>query len=378
MRIAVCGVRIRRRKALLFIAFLIIVFLAYGDLLPGIPTAITLPSTVNTAKYRLLQPHVTIDFPEDSRNIGRIPHIIHQTSKTTCVVQETEEYIQSFVSKNPEWQYYFWTDSSARKLIADKYSELLHVWDNVSRGVKRGDILRYVVLYEFGGVYADIDVENLRSLDRATNKYSCIFAPEPFEHSIFLYDRPYVINNAIILCSPKHPFLKKLIESLLLQAANKDVMESTGPIFVTNQLKQYANIRDDDEDMQQDIVNSTLTDNSPFVFQGSRNTDNDSFAVHIPNTHYFTDQIDVNARWNARKYQYWCSHFYDQSKLRQRACVEIAAKGLHRIHNEFTFTKHHWIHTWTRNLWNLFGLRNFIKPCKNIMDIVPKAFIYRE
>ena len=45
---------------------------------------------------------------------------------------------------------------------------------------------RYFVLYEYGGFYADIDSECLKSLAGVVAQHTCILGQEPEEHAQFL------------------------------------------------------------------------------------------------------------------------------------------------------------------------------------------------
>ena len=45
---------------------------------------------------------------------------------------------------------------------------------------------RYFVLYEHGGVYADLDSECLKPIQPIVEDYSCILSQEPLEHAHFL------------------------------------------------------------------------------------------------------------------------------------------------------------------------------------------------
>ena len=45
---------------------------------------------------------------------------------------------------------------------------------------------RYFVLFEHGGVYADLDSECLKPLHPIVEEYSCILSQEPLEHAHFL------------------------------------------------------------------------------------------------------------------------------------------------------------------------------------------------
>ncbi|KAH3811882.1 hypothetical protein DPMN_140299 [Dreissena polymorpha] len=161
------------------------------------------------SKY-FLEPLVTEDFPTVIGQAPKIPHIIHQTFKNEFIPNKYIPFIKSFVKYNANWTYMFWTDASARKFISDRYPDFLQVWDNYAEPINRADALRYFVLYEYGGVYADLDFECLRPLDRVTMKYAAVFPLEPFEHAVFRRRIPFCVNNAIMMAQPKHSFLRHI------------------------------------------------------------------------------------------------------------------------------------------------------------------------
>lgn len=97
----------------------------------------------NTDGISLFEPILKRDFPAKSEIPPRIPQIIHQTWKTEFIPSEFHHNIQSFVSKNPDFEYYFWTDKSARQLIKAKYPYLLETFDNYVEPVRKADLLRY-------------------------------------------------------------------------------------------------------------------------------------------------------------------------------------------------------------------------------------------
>lgn len=56
-------------------------------------------------------------------------------------------------------------------------------------GIEKSDILRYLLLYHYGGVYADLDVECLRPFEPLLRRHSgkssfgCVFGAEPHGHA---------------------------------------------------------------------------------------------------------------------------------------------------------------------------------------------------
>jgi len=202
------------------------------------------------------------------------------------------------------------------------------------------------VLYEFGGIYSDLDIESLRPLDRATLKYSCIIPTEPFEHAIFLYNRQYVINNAFMMCRPGHPFFKQVLENLinvkdLTEKAANDVMVTTGPLFLTKQFDEYIGHNGSER------YKTDNSSNSPYFYKGDYPETHED-AVYVPNTRYFTDEIDViqegliRNKCTGKLLKANCLN-----RLILRGCREIQDRGIRRNNHRFRFVRHAWHHTWT-------------------------------
>eukprot|EP01052_Picozoa_sp_SAG31_P020854 SAG31_NODE_1586_length_7821_cov_3.086765_2_plen_123_part_00 len=77
-----------------------------------------------------------------------------------------EPRIQSWLRVNPGWEYRFWTDADNKELIKTKFPEYLEMYEWYPENIQRADAIRYFILYEFGGVYADLDFEALQPLDQ--------------------------------------------------------------------------------------------------------------------------------------------------------------------------------------------------------------------
>ncbi len=71
-------------------------------------------------------------------------------------------------------------------------------------------------MYEYGGIWADLDVELLKPLDGQVLNNSCIIAQEPLVNSVLMFDNknstiPFA-SNKFMACTPKHPFFKYAIQ----------------------------------------------------------------------------------------------------------------------------------------------------------------------
>lgn len=288
------------------------------------------------------EPEAFEDFPTRPAEKPVIPHIIHQTYKDEYIPEVFSSYVKSFETKNPSWKYYFWTDKSARQLIAERHSLFLPVWDSYRKNIFRADALRYFVLYEFGGIYADLDVECLRPLDRVTNKYAAIFPPEPVEHSA-RYGYPFIINNAIMISRPKHPFLKQIIDSLSHFQPMGGLLDVAGPLFLTTQFMIYNKYRPGDAFKQRAQDDSS----APYFYKAEPEED-DVNAVYVPNTHFFMHTLNFVGR-SRLYYNDFCKQYYNNNDvIVRRACHEFWLRKTKQDPNRFTFTEHHWYQSYNR------------------------------
>ena len=318
--------------------------------------------------YPPLQPDIQEGFPTVEGVTPRIPHILHQTFKDEMIPPVYWENIQTVVKHHPTWKYYYWTDASARQFIRDRYPQYLKMWDGLGLGIKKSDAMRYFILYEFGGVYLDMDFEVVRPLDPTTTKYASIIAPEVFEHVVFLYDKEFILMNCFMSSRPQHPFFKYLMEGLLRTYRERDLLKATGPLFVTSRYMLFYNITTEDENR----TKLDCSSNSPYFYKGQLREDDEN-AVYVPNTQYFNDVIDVRYD-HVKRFQTFCNTSYDRLSLRKkRACSDIKRRGLLRTSlsdRPYAYTTHKWTHFWLdKNKYDTGEKRN-------IHALVPNCSMY--
>ena len=188
----------------------------------------------------------------------KIPKIIHQTWKTGQVQAQFAARIKSWIRRNPDWEYRFWTNEDNRNLIATHYPEHLEMYDKYPQNIQRADAVRYFILDKVGGVYADLDFEvrifrsfpsklthltsiccqALQPFDALISKHDLILGQEPEAHSHILYNIDSMICNAIMASCPGHPFWKSAHAELQFRKDIKTV-RATGPKMLTGALERY-------------------------------------------------------------------------------------------------------------------------------------------
>ncbi|XP_045201908.2 uncharacterized protein LOC123555316 [Mercenaria mercenaria] len=316
-------------------------------------------TTVNFSSIMYFEPLVAYEFPTISSEYPRIPHIIHQTYSNERIPADLGKHVKTLVKNNPKWKFYFWTDEASRKFVAERFPTLLQMWDDYKSPINRADAIRYLVLYEFGGLYADLDVECKRPLDNLTMKYACIFPSEPFEQSVFRVHVPYLINNAILLCRPRHPFLKQIVNTLHQYQSMMEQIDIAGPSFVTSQFIRYNNITAD----QLYNLKQSNESNSPYFYKGEL-PEEDNDAVYVPNTQYFINSLSQN--WmNEKDYKTICESRRRQNIVVKKACNELTRRLSQKDRVKYAFTDHHWFHSYSRTL--RFKYKSYDKIVKNYL-----------
>ncbi len=172
-----------------------------------------------------------------------IPRIIHQSWKVKQIPDRWTAFQKSWRDHHPDYEYRFWTDEDNRALVAEHFPDLLSLYDGYQLPINRADLVRYLVVCRYGGIYADLDAEALRPLDGLLEGKSLIFGLEPESH----LSRPAVqarrftrlVGNAIFASVPRHPFWEHLIPMLIVAKDGPTVLDVAGPFVLTRACDSY-------------------------------------------------------------------------------------------------------------------------------------------
>lgn len=135
--------------------------------------------------------------------------------------RESVENVRSWMGKNPNWKVKFWTDRERPlpcpgmelHLVRDFHFTALEECYNKSENYgEKSDVLRYEILFQEGGVYADHDVKCFKSFDAFNSSYDFYSGMDmPYMSSLPSCIFP---TNNLIGAAPHHPILKTCIDSL--------------------------------------------------------------------------------------------------------------------------------------------------------------------
>ena len=221
-----------------------------------------------------------------------IPKIIHQTWKDSNIPTKAVFCTNSWRSINQDYEYRFWTDKDIFDFVDNFYPQFTSRLNNFEQGIIKADFFRLLVLYHFGGIYADIDFECLKPIKEwELDKNKINIACEPKEHNTAHGKNDFILCNALIISPPKVEFLMKLIDlgNLVNEKSPTEVMHSYGPLAWTKLYKKFDKInciKIIDSELfypLPDITNSKLEYTSPSkeeYIKRIKNKEFNSYAVH--------------------------------------------------------------------------------------------------
>ncbi|ELT89270.1 hypothetical protein CAPTEDRAFT_212814 [Capitella teleta] len=256
----------------------------------------------------------------------KIPHVIHQTWEDKFVPGQVAKWIPSWKKVNPHFVHWLWTERGSKDLIIKDFKpEFLTLYEAYPHKINKADVRRLFILYKYGGIFADLDVECLRPLGEMLSQYTCVLSQEPEEHQSLFYNdehKNYALTG-FMACRPGHPFFRYLIQQLNLYARNArssdwnmNILNSTGPVFVAEVVDKYVK-----------LYNHTS--------EG---------RIHIAPPSWFMPTFDPV---HEDQFYMKCTRPDKPLTVKQEAiCNRLKRNGFKNVEVKNAFTNHHWIHTW--------------------------------
>jgi hypothetical protein len=164
----------------------------------------------------------------------RIPKIVHFIwIGPRAFPRESVENVRTWMAKNPDWTFYFWTDRKrpvpvpgmqTRMIQNLNFLKLKECFAKSDNFGEKSDVLRYEILFQEGGVYVDHDVKCFKAFDELNRTYD-FYCGIDMPYTSSLPSCIFTTNNLIGI-KPGHPILWRCMEML---ANNWDQIESDYP-----------------------------------------------------------------------------------------------------------------------------------------------------
>ena len=171
---------------------------------------------------------------KNGKPFNDIPLFVQQVSKTKqyCLTNDIE--------------YQMWNEESCNELIG-KYPQFKELYENFREPIQKVDFIRYLILYDIGGIYVDCDIAPIGDMND-------LFQMNQF-FVIWNDDKKLLPYNAILGSTPKNILYEdifKQIEHDYVEKSNIDVyktwigrfvFQTTGHFMLKRVLKRYPDIQ---------------------------------------------------------------------------------------------------------------------------------------
>jgi len=168
-----------------------------------------------------------------------VPKLFHQMwlrNSPGPIPATYRKWTEEWKDTHKDWTYRLWTS------IPPLTPPSLDLWQRAAEISPdtveqfRSDIARYEILYQYGGVWVDIDCQPQKPIDPLCDVEAFV--------AWEVQDR--WASNAIMGAVPGHPFIKELIERLpgsVRRHHNKANTKKSGPQFLTPILRRHPEVR---------------------------------------------------------------------------------------------------------------------------------------
>jgi mannosyltransferase OCH1-like enzyme len=166
-----------------------------------------------------------------------VPAVVHhiwfnfrEWGRVQAVPARYDEPMASWLRTNPGYRRLIWNEPMAEELMRCHYPRWLERFHSLPLPIQRADFFRWVALFHFGGIYADVDCSCQRAIAPLIDRGK--------SQSLLLLSKGSMTLNALIIATPRHPAVAAIIAGLgpLNRALGAEsafgVFHSTGPAAV--------------------------------------------------------------------------------------------------------------------------------------------------
>jgi len=168
-----------------------------------------------------------------------IPKIIHQTAPSNRDRwPDTWSMCQASVwNVFHDYEYRMWTDEDLEALIRARYPWFLETFLAYPSPIFRADAARYFILYEYGGIYIDMDMEVLSDFYPRLSAQRPSIVESPFPNN-------EKMQNSLMASPPRHPFWLHVMREMAAVADHfqSSVLDATGPRMLDRVIADHGDI----------------------------------------------------------------------------------------------------------------------------------------
>jgi mannosyltransferase OCH1-like enzyme len=164
-----------------------------------------------------------------------IPRVIHQIwIGPDPLPDDQRSWVKTWQRHHPAWEHRLWTEED---LPTDPIRPEIN--QRLRAPVERADIWRLEILYRYGGVYVDTDMECLRPLDE-------LLGDQEF---VAVCLKPGRVTNTFIAAAQGHPLLEQALrevqpmDAYWTSASKRSIKDVAGPPLLRRLVAEYPGLK---------------------------------------------------------------------------------------------------------------------------------------
>ena len=199
-------------------------------------------SIICFSKY-VLEPKEFIEMNIIENSQKTIPNYIFRTceSDITELPNEFHKILNETHNENDDYIQIYFSNYERRFFVKTYYYSFYELYLSLVPGAYQADLFRLLILYSFGGLYADISVRFVRNISSFINSTDEFISVKEINN--------WGIQQTFIAAYPKHPLILKMIEVVTDNIRQKkygtNYLDITGPYAIFRAFNQFFGYPDE-------------------------------------------------------------------------------------------------------------------------------------
>lgn len=192
-------------------------------------------------KATVLPPHLvysSANFECAGLRTPNVTRLIHQSWKTRHLLPIFKNMSATWKSCYPSWKYVLWTDADNRNLVEKHFPWFLQRYNLLPKNIMRADAARYMYMYLYGGIYADLDTECVRPFEPLLNSNPVVLGA--MEGEALLPEG--LTQNSFFYSSPRHPLWLYVLKYIFNHDNSGQAEVITGPNAMMQVVHDYRKV----------------------------------------------------------------------------------------------------------------------------------------
>lgn len=160
----------------------------------------------------------------------------NELNRNPSIPQDFLSKIENCRKINSDLEVKIWNGYDCRQLLVEDFPDYLNTYDSLPKPIMKCDMIRFFILYKYGGFYMDMDRTCLKPLSQLLSNNPDVILGA-FRYLFFNF-----YNNDFLYSKPGSDFMKRCMENIKISHAPTNslrVLLTAGPLYLMIQKLRY-------------------------------------------------------------------------------------------------------------------------------------------